>query len=329
MAYDIEKPQLMPFEFRKFCLSALFGLAAATILCGKGFAASSLSEDPAENTPVDPFYLIDRTAASLAGRMLGPDRPEWFNRVHYGYGFREELKPEFYLETVQPLYQDPERVSTVFIQPRVSYNATDADVYNAGLGFRRHLKDANVLVGANVFGDYQRDPGHGRVGAGAEILGPYMDARVNGYFRMTPRRAVESIDGGVIYEAAVNGVDAEIGGALPYLSFAKVYGGGSLFDLKKAEDNLYGWHARLELKPLRFAVLNLHWSDDNLAPSEWCADLRFNLDFDAPRPVIVAAEPYPRADARDRSLERVERQNRILKERYGVSNGVTFEIGRT
>lgn len=317
-----------------YCRTVLVAATLAVISPGMEFCYSSDGSAGAIQDPLseaDLVFIAGKGLESLGDSLLGEERPEWVSRLNYGYSLREDLKPEFYFETVQPLLQDTESIQTVFLQPRISYNGTDHDVYNLGLGMRRFFAGYNLLLGASAFGDYQRDPGYGRAGVGGEILGPYWDARLNGYFRVGPPRQIESIDGGAIYEAAVNGMDGEIGGALPYFNFAKLYAGGRLYDLKRSENNLYGWWGRLELKPASYLVLNFYWSRDNNSQDEWRADARIGMAFEDLRffPKFGLGEAYPRSDARTRSLDRVEREHRITRERYGKSNGIIFEIGRT
>lgn len=254
------------------------------------------------------------------------------SRVHYGWAFEEDFKPALYIETVQPLYNDPEYNRTIFIQPRVNYNGTDQDYYNLGGGWREYLPDANALVGVNVFGDYQRDPGFGRFGVGGEWLGDVVDARINGYFRLGPRRMIEETATEVIYERVANGLDAEAGVRLPYLPYAKIFGGGEFYDFKYG-DNVHGWQGRLELAPFSFTTINVRYADDSVSDGRWAVDARvsFALDDLGRAGKWFSPEPWSRRDARERALDRVERKARIVRERYGVSKatGITFLIGRS
>ncbi|MBF0254231.1 MAG: inverse autotransporter beta domain-containing protein, partial [Candidatus Omnitrophica bacterium] len=301
-----------------------------------GTQASAAEEVPAsvEVGRWDLLRYAGQMGASMTQSFFGANPPDWIRRLHYGLQIQEDLKPGYFVETVAPLYHDPEFNDTVFVQPRAGYDGTDNDLYNLGLGWRRYSPDLDALLGVNFFGDYQRDPGYGRAGVGGEILGSWYDVRVNGYFRVGPARRVEENEYAVIYEQAVSGMDAEFGMAVPYMPWAKVYGGGQFYDFKK-DSNLYGWHGRLELKPAPYVVMNLSINDDNMSDNiEWRFDVRMNLDFEEPVPAfrIFSGEAFPQteSDPRERALERVERENRILKERYAKSKttGFTFGVGK-
>lgn len=264
---------------------------------------------------------------SIIDRLFGGKRPEWFNRISGGFSSRERLEPNFYLETIQPLYQSVDRADTWFIQSRFNYEDNDKDYYNLGTGYRHYLKDLNALAGLNFFGDYQRYHSHGRLGIGAEILSPYLDFRANSYIGVTPRRQVDSPIGGPVYEKVADGLDFELGTPLPYIPIIKIYGGGNIYFFEEVK-NTYEWHWRLEVKPWTFVTANIELFDGANRSPEWRVDVRMNLDFDDKRfwNKTTSERPYVLSDARERSLDRVERENRLIKESYG--EGLSFFVAK-
>src|SRR3989338_3599108 len=91
-------------------------------------------------------------AAQSPSFSLGVDLPEWLKRVDIAAQIGDG-SPRFYLETVQPLYQDHEQIHTVFIQPRISIKDGHG-LYNLGVGYRELLFNEQLLAGINTFYDY-------------------------------------------------------------------------------------------------------------------------------------------------------------------------------
>ncbi|MFT5206433.1 MAG: hypothetical protein ACI9CF_000171 [Candidatus Omnitrophota bacterium] len=296
------------------------------------FSASTYAAEVNDITTQDIQSNLTQAATwilnPLPKKISGP-----LGQIDYGLSFEESLKPQFYLQSVYALQQDELRNQTLFLQSRVSYNGTDDDVYNIGTGYRRYIESLNALIGFNVFGDYQRDPGHARIGFGSEVLGSNYDIRMNSYIRLSPRRRIEETELSVLYEKAVNGFDFEFGMPIPHVPWIKIFGGGEIYDYKIAEDNLYGWTSRIEIQPLKNTIINLYIKDNNkIEDIEWGVDITFelHLDQDAFKPLNLSERAFSNNDPRDKSLIRVERNNRIHTERFGVakSSGISFEVGR-
>lgn len=292
-------------------------------------SASNASEGA--DASADPAALLGTAAQSFVRQGLLEERDSAFKNLSYAIILTENAKPLYYLEGVYPLREKPDSNEAWFIQPRVSYDGTDDDVYNLGIGNRRYCASVDALIGWNVFADYQRDPGFGRIGVGGDWLGANYDVRVNSYFAVGPRRRVEETDSSVIYESAVNGMDAELGAAIPGFRFVKIYGGYEFYDLKHG-DNSQAWTGRVEFKPAESMILNLRYKDDRDRDEEWSVDIRFAVDFERiPGLFVLDPEPRPAASAKDRFYDRVERNHRIVTEKYGInkSSGILFEIGRS
>jgi len=99
---------------------------------------------------------------------------------------------------VQPLYQSQDKVNTLFYQPRISLTGGDL-TYSLGVGYRKILH-SNLILGVNLFGDYQDLYEHGRLGLGFEALGGILEARLNGYFGITTKRIVAKSKPNVIFQ---------------------------------------------------------------------------------------------------------------------------------
>lgn len=258
--------------------------------------------------------------------------PDWLKRTSYGIYIETDQKPRVYIETIQPLYQSMDRVDTLFTHDRVSIQ-DERGTYSVGLGYRRLIFNDNLLAGINNFFDFQDLHKHYRTGVGLEAITKTLEFRANSYFRMSPKRAVESTSSSTTYERVANGGDVELGCPVPYLPWLKIFGSYYHYDFRKFKD-MNGWKARGEIKPFKFITINLETYDDNKGEQEYRMDTRFNLAFDdlAPKTILsafkLAKEPYPEIDLKKRTLDRVERNFIIQVEKWIEKAGVNIEIGR-
>jgi len=173
---------------------------------------------------------------------------------------------------------------------------------------------------------------HYRQGIGLELIGKLLEFRANSYIRLSPKRTIEEIGGKLIQEQVADGFDTEIGGPIPYLPWLKIFGSYYRYDFRKFSDML-GWKVRGEIKPFDFLTFNLETYDDNKGEQEYSMDTRFNLAVhDFTLKSILSAfklskEPYPALDLTKRTLDRVERNFKIIVEKWAQAGGVV-EIKR-
>src|SRR3989338_38997 len=233
----------------------------------------------------------------------------WLKRTEFSVQVESDQKPRIFLQTVQPLYQDADKVNTFFIQPRASVQSANG-TYNLGLGYRR-LSSENLILGTNFFFDFEGQHRHGRVGVGAEALGQIFEARVNSYFgNITNKVEVASVGGGVVIEKVSDGADFELGMPLPYMPWLKMYGSGSWYDQNKSPDR-FGWERRLEAKLNDHVRFEFYTWDDNKGDTEYGGRLRFNITFGNPfevtRAFQLSDEPFPKKDLSQEVLIQIGR----------------------
>jgi len=258
------------------------------------------------------------------------DIPEWLKRVEFSAQYETDSHPTFYFQTVQPFYQSEDKSKTFFYQPRISLKAGDL-TYNFGVGYRKIIQD-ELLLGVNLFGDYQDLHQHGRVGVGFESLGQVFEARLNGYFRVTPTRVVEETDTSITYERVANGADFEVGAPVPYVPWLKLYTSGFWYNFTRFDDKC-GWKLRLEAK-LKGLRLEFYTWDDNKGEQEYGGRVRFTIAFDKlsdfKEAFKFSDEPFPKRDLTEQTLIPVERNYDIVVEKWSESKtgNVTVEIGR-
>ncbi len=260
------------------------------------------------------------------------DTPEWLKRVELSTQLETDKQPTFYFQTVQPFYQSLDKVDTVFYQPRISLRG-GRTTYNLGLGHRRIVQD-NLILGANLFGDYQDLHEHGRLGLGLEALGDILEARLNSYFGVSGKREVADTSTSTTYEKAVDGLDYELGAPLPYLPWLKFYASGFWYDYEKASDK-EGWKTRLEAKPNECITLEFYTWDDNKGEQEYGGRIRLYIAFDKladfKETFKFSDEKFPKKDLTEETLVPVERNFDIVVESWteDKNGNVTVSIGRT
>lgn len=262
--------------------------------------------------------------ASAALNFWLKDKGDWMSRVETGVLFGEDVKPDLFVETVQPFFQTPDRTHTFFIQPRYNYNDSDGNLFNLGAGYRRYSERFDALAGINIFGDYETRHRHGRTGIGIEWLSSPMDIRANSYIGLTPAREVESPSTGPVFEKVADGLDFEVGVPLPYVPHTKLFSGGQITFFEETGNERYGWRARVEMKPVPWSTLSAGLRDENDGPAEWRFDARISVDLGAGGSTHPKASTKP--DVKDRALERVERQHRMTKEKFG--EGLSFFVAK-
>ena len=265
------------------------------------------------------------------GYLFSQETPEWLKRVEFSFQYESDKKPTFYFQTVQPIYQSLDKIDTFFYQPRISLRGGDL-TYSVGVGYRKLLSE-NLLLGANIFGDYQDLHEHGRVGVGFEAIGQILEARLNGYFGVTSKRIVEDTLISITYEKVADGLDFEIGAPIPYLPWLKLYTSGFWYDFDKFQDK-YGWKTRLEAKLSKALCLEFYTWDDNKGEQEYGGKVQVNLAFDRLRDFKdvfkLAKEPFPKKNLEEKLLMPVERNFDIVVEKWSESKigNITVEVGR-
>ena len=278
------------------------------------------------------FSVITWTAVQAAETEEAGSIPDWLKRTSYGISIETDQKPRVYIETVQPLYQDPDKIDTIFTHGRITYQ-DKRGTYGLGLGYRRLLFDEELLAGINTFFDFQDLNKHYRAGLGLEAIGKLLEGRFNTYFGISPKRTIWSSSGTARYEKVVDGFDIELGAPVPYFPWLKLFGSYYQYDFKKFKDK-EGWKLRGEIKPLKCLTINLETYDDNKGPREYRIDTRFSLAFDSLTPAsIISAfklteEPFSEVDLKEHTLDRVERNFNIQVESWIESATTTIEIKR-
>jgi hypothetical protein len=262
---------------------------------------------------------------------LAADAPDWAKRIAWDFDWSTDDKPEFSVFTVQPLYQSPDRLDTVFTQLRLASLHQFSDhriAQNVGLGYRRVLADGDAMLGANAFHDYEWDYHPSRASVGLEGRWGPVDVFMNAYWGISGSHTVATDT----TEKPLDGRDIEIALQVPYLPWAKARGRYFEWDAADGPEDIDGIALSLDADLHQNLQLEIGAVDDNTTDWEGFMKLRVRVASwnGVDRPValsdrIVDDAPFAARDMRDHALDEVRRENKIILERS--SAGITISRG--
>lgn len=199
----------------------------------------------------------------------------------------------------------------LFNQSSVSYYDTRGTL-NVGLGHRYLNPSETVLLGSNVFVDYEAESGHRRASLGIEALSAsHLQFRAN-YYRALSSETL--FDG--VYETALHGRDLKLTYPLPFFLHADIY-------VKNARWFRDGYHTStntwgLNATPWPHITLGLASEKTDDDTSTRSLTLTYSLPLHGSD---TAMSPAP-SSLRAALYQPVQRENRIKKKM--VRLGVTF-----
>ena len=262
--------------------------------------------------------------------------PEWLKRTNFAVAVESDQKPNYFLETIQPLLGTQDNDVVFFNQNRIS-SKNARPTYNMGFGLRKIVNE-RYLLGINSFYDYQELHQHSRGGVGFDVLDDKgLEARMNMYIRISGKRLIKEDAIYGYYEEVANGFDYEFGMPIPFMPNLKVYGGGNWYDFDHFK-NKYGWNGRLEFTPAKYSRINFEVFDDTKRAKMGCKlEGAISLAFtsfairDIVRDIKGSTAALPKIDLKEHVLDRVVRDFDItvIKTKKNKTTGLTVEGGRT
>lgn len=261
--------------------------------------------------------------------------PDWVKRTRFAIEAGSDIKPTYFVESVQPLLGTQNNSTVLFSHSRISsrdYRTT----FNTGIGARRIFWE-KYLLGINTFYDFQDLHQHHRAGVGFEAISDRgLEARLNTYFRVSDIRQVREDANAQYFEKVASGLDWELGSPLPYLPFLRLYGGGKWYSFEKFH-NKVGWNMRLEYNPVKNSRLVFEMLDDNKrSRAAYHFEGAFTLAFtsfypkDILRDIKSSSVLFPKIDLSERTLDRVVRDFDITVITFSkTKGGLVVEGGKT
>ncbi|BDA73266.1 unknown protein [Calothrix sp. PCC 7716] len=178
-----------------------------------------------------------------------------------------------------PLFQTPGKNAT-FLQGRLFLDDDSQMGGNVLLGYRVYDEKDDRVTGAYVSLD-ARDTSRSyfkQLGIGFETLGKW-DLRINGYLPLGDTRNQIGqfyfgnpffqknnivIQQANLFEAALHGVDAEVGTRLTKIGSGDLRGYAGIYYLGNDNKEAFGWKARVEARPTKFLSLGASLQNDSL-----------------------------------------------------------------
>ena len=290
-------------------------LSAATALAGMVLASFSLSS------------AAEETTEEIRALLLSPE--QWLARTHGEFHYDSDTKnPRFSLESVQPLFLSQDLMHTIFAQGRISLEDGDW-TGNIGVGYRYLMNDASLLFGVNAWYDRMWNPGHERIGLGAEFIGGYLDLRANWYNGISGWKVKDGME-----ERALDGYDFSLEGPVPYMPWMRLNVGYYHWDALEGVKDVNGFRGELTMDVTQQLQLSGGVHADN---KDTTAFVKLSLSLGGPThrqftmvDTGVTPEPFVKRDLRKMVLMPVKRQHRIvLQRRKKGQSGGGIVVGRS
>lgn len=244
--------------------------------------------------------------------LHGKNAKDWMKRTELQLYFRDNWKPVYSLETIQPLYEND--LSTVFTQFRLANTSDIGTTANIGFGYRRTNREETNLYGGNIFYDHGFKEGHARIGVGLEYFSGYNEFRANAYLPVSGEKEVDRVNH--IFEKALSGYDVEYGVTLPKAQWAKFYVQGFVWDYKH-DDDAKGCRIATELQLTPNISAELGYVKESGQSGEKYVKFMYNL---AGKDISLFGHRKKNKPLklvmRDKRLQKVRRENDIRVERY-------------
>lgn len=277
---------------------------------------SSVDEDGSINGHELSNNLVNQGISSAINNATKDENaPEWLKRTDIQIQFKENWKPVYAIETIQPLNQ--KEYSVVFSQFRLANTSELGTTANIGFGYRKMNQDKTSLYGVNTFYDHAFKHDHARVGMGLEYFNGLSEFRANMYHGVSDEKKVDEKYN--IFEKVVDGYDIELATSLKNAQWAKIYVQGYCWNYKYAAD-IKGYKVGTELQLTPRLSLDFGYDKNNSQSGEGYAKVMYTLgNKDMPSwrgekqaPVEMMSAPT----VEHKMLQKVRRENDIRVERY-------------
>jgi hypothetical protein len=234
----------------------------------------------------------------------------------------ERSKPEFEILTVQPLAEQDNNIT--FFQGSAIRSDGDRETVNLGLGHRIFLNDDLTMLGINGFYDHELDYDHKRTSIGAELRTSAYEFNTNSYFASSNSRTGKSNN----TEESIDGFDFEVGGHLPYIPNWKVFAKHFEFEVPNGNDYKGLEYSSEIYIPGKGVKLTSGFTDTKFNDDNWFFQISFNLGTVNSNSKFVRDTAYNLTSMKDKKLDKVRRENKIIKAITTTSNcdGLCFKV---
>ncbi len=260
-----------------------------------------------------------RKVTGLAAGELNQAAKSWLDQyfpyAEFGVGLGSPTKPTFGALVVAPLSNREDVVNTIFNQTSIYHN-DGRTTLNLGLGYRRLASEKKILLGVNAFYDQEFPHNHQRSSIGFEARSNVAEVNANRYISMSNWKGV----GAGYEERALGGHDIELGLALPYTPWAKIYGRKFQWNAYDGASNIEGsdYTLRAAIPLLPGLVIEAGRRDFVSGKDVEFARITFQItgpDRNRESKPLFTEQAYHLTSMEDRRYEKVRRENLIIKQR--------------
>ena len=237
------------------------------------------------------------------------------DRIKYldiGFEFREKGKSTLDIKAVNKLSENKD--SAFFNQTSFSFHDNDETI-NIGLGYRKLFNDDLLMLGSNVFFDYQFDESHARNGLGIEVISSVFDLKGNYYNALSGYKNTTAGE-----EKALDGMDAQIDYHLPGKNdvnfFVNVFEWKNSSSSYKINGEKYGANFKIDNLLIEGGYLNDNKSNDGAYGS-----IKLVIPLGATEDTVQDQKPFEYVSVRDKLYQPVKRENKIKVVK--IATGVT------
>ncbi len=262
---------------------------------------------------------LTNKATSFAAGSINQSAKSWLDQyfpyAEFGVGLGSPTKPTFGALVVAPLSNREDVVNTIFNQTSIYHN-DGRTTLNLGLGYRRLASDNKILLGVNGFYDQEFPYNHQRTSIGIEARTAVAEINANRYVSLSSWKDV----GAGYEERALGGHDIELGLALPYTPWAKIYGRKFQWNAYDGASNIEGsdYTLRAAIPLLPGLVIEAGRRDFVSGKDVEFARITFQItgpDRNRQTKPLFTEQAYHLTSMEDRRYEKVRRENLIIKQR--------------
>ncbi len=303
-------------------LKLVFATAVATASIGSVFAETSVEQLAAEGiqklaSGSDFVGDLQNSVGSKVDAYVEQGISNWLGNTEVSIKGITDGKPTIGILTVQPLYESQSLLDTVFGQASL-FNYDGRQTINLGLGYRRMSEDERWLYGVNAFYDHEFPYDHQRSSIGLEARSSVIEFNANKYFGLSNwKSGANSLD-----EKALGGYDIEAGLTLPYMPGGKIYHKQFQWDAENGVSDLKGNTTSLEVSGdllipgLTFEVGATDYNGNQDDKEFVQLTYKYNPGDNKVRP-LFSSDIYQFTSMKDRRLDKVRRENMIVKQSRG------------
>ena len=280
--------------------------------------ASSVSETNQNNAKALAISQIEGYASTVlstvASDALTPSATSNWKNLSFSLGV-DDGKP---IVDVMGVYGLSESKNYFLFNQTSIVQYDDRTTLNLGIGLRQINDAETVILGGNVFHDYEFSSGHRRIGLGVEALTSIAQFRANYYKALTDEIAYQ--DG---QEQALDGYDAKLTYELPFFYSSNLsakyseWSDGSGYNTSSTE---IGFGA--EISPN--LMVNLTGNSSDQSSDNYAASITYSIALGGPAQAPTVRDGHLRTKLqpiRHMLYQPVQRENRIMKKttRLGVT----------